>query len=140
MRGKLQRWVEWLNGLKNTKVITTPRYIFQGLEGQIIMISLHGFSYASKKAYCAVIYLVCETTRAIYPRLLCSKVRIAPLKSVSIPRLELMAARILVNLMDTTQKALSLDSKIDEAKYWTDTTTVLYWILHRVPECDVTCP
>ena len=128
---KLQRWEEWLKGLKNTKVITAPRYILQGLEGQIIKTSLHGFCDASKKAYCAAIYLVCETTRGIYPRLLCSKVRIAPLKSLSIPRLELMAARILVNLMDTTQKALSLDTEIGETKYWTDSITVLYWILNK---------
>ena len=30
--------------------------------------------------------------------------------------------------MDTTQKALSLDTKIDETKYWTDSITLLYWI------------
>ena len=82
---KLQRWEEWLKGLKNTKVITAPRFVLQGLEGQIIKTSLHGFSDVSKKAYCAAIYLVCETTKGIYSRLLCSKVRIAPLKSLTIP-------------------------------------------------------
>ena len=128
---KLQRWEEWLKGLKNTKVITAPRFVLQGLEGQIIKTSLHGFSDASKKAYCAAIYLVCETTKGIYSRLLCSKVRIAPLKSLTIPRLELMAAKILVTLMETAQKALSSDTKIDEVKYWTDSITVLYWVLNK---------
>ena len=62
---------------------------------------------ASKKAYCAAIYLVCDTTRGIYPRLLCSKGRIAPLKSLSIPRLELVAARILVDLLDSAEIPLA---------------------------------
>ena len=128
---KLQRWEEWLKGLKSTKVITAPRFMLQGLEGQIIKTSLHAFSDASKKAYCAAIYLVCETTNGVYSRLLCSKVRLAPLKSLTIPRLELMAARILVTLMETAQKALSSDTEIDEIKYWTDSITVLYWILNK---------
>ena len=128
---ELQRWEEWLKGLKNTKVITAARFVLQGLEGQIIKTSLHGFSDVSKKAYCAAIYLTCETTKGIYSRLLCSKVRIAPLKSLTIPRLELMAAKILATLMETAQKALSSDTKADEVKYWTDSITVLYWVLNK---------
>ena len=42
-----------------------------------------------------------------------------------------MAAKILATLMETAQKALSSDTKIDEVKYWTDSITVLYWVLNK---------
>ena len=132
-KDKLLRWEKWLKGLKDMQVITTPRCMLDGLEGQILKTSLHGFGDASKKAYCATVYLVCETTEGIYSKLISSKTRIAPLKSLTIPRLELMAARILVNLIDTVKKALSSDTKIDEVKYWTDSIAVLYWIQNK---CD----
>ena len=64
------------------------------IKSQVIKTTIHGFGDASKKAYCATIYLVVETTEGIYSRLLCSKTRIAPLKDLSIPRTELMAAKI----------------------------------------------
>ena len=57
--------------------------------------------------------IVCETSEGNYSMLLCSKTRIAQVKALSIPRLELMAARILVTLMDTVRKALSKETKID---------------------------
>lgn len=50
---------------------------------------LHGFRYASKKAYCALIYFAYRTTDGeTHVRLLASKTRVAPLKELSVPRLE----------------------------------------------------
>ena len=83
---------------------------------------------ASAKAYCAVIYLVCETGSGIYSRLVCSKTRIAPLKGLSIPRLELMSARILANLMENVRNALSFQVEITSFKYWLDSETALFWL------------
>ena len=59
---------------------------------------LHGFGDASNKAYCAVVYFVYSTQDGVYVRLLTSRSRVAPLKALTIPRLELMSARILVQL------------------------------------------
>ena len=56
---------------------------------------LHGFGDASKRAYCAVVYLVTIIGSKTCVKLLASKTRVAPIKVLSIPRLELMAARIL---------------------------------------------
>ena len=66
------------------------------------------------KAYCAAVYLVCETTKSIHVILVFSKTRVAPLKGLSITRLELLSARILAVLKDTvhnTLKSLSLKSR-----------------------------
>ena len=67
---KLQRREEWLKELKNTKIITAPRHILLGLEGQSIKTGSNGFCDARKTAYCAAIDLLCETIKGIYPRLL----------------------------------------------------------------------
>ena len=67
-------------------------------------IELHGFSDASKSAYAAVVY-----TRLITPsgnvmtNLLQSKTKVAPLKTETIPRLELSTAILLVKSVNTTK-------------------------------------
>ena len=108
--------------------ITIPRCLYQENSGKIKNCFLHGFADASKRAYCAVIYLVYETEERIFSTLICSKTRVAPLKELTIPRLELMSARILVSLMDTVYKALKPQVRITDCRYWSDSKTVLYWI------------
>ena len=94
---------------------------------------LHGFADASKAAYGAVVYLVYEISDKVYSSLICAKSRVSPLKELSIPRLELMAARVLSTLMDTVYKALSPQLKIEGCKYWSDSKTVLCWINNNAP-------
>ena len=57
--------------------------------------------------------------------------RVAPLKDLTIPRLELMSARILAVLMDNVYKALCSQVIIDKVKYWLDSKTALYWIYNQ---------
>ena len=60
------------------KSIVLPRCVYDGSEGEVLSWQLHGFGDASKQAYCAIVYLVCETTRGIHVSLLSSKTRVAP--------------------------------------------------------------
>ena len=124
---KRDKWERWEKDLKQVKSISVPRGIHPYNE-ETGKYSLHGFGDASAKAYCAVIYLVCETGSGIYSRLVCSKTRIAPLKGLSIPRLELMSARILANLMENVRNALSFQVEITSFKYWLDSETALFWL------------
>ena len=90
---------------------------------------LHGFGDASKKAYCAVVYMVYQLTDGSrHVRLLTGKTRVAPLKQLTIPRLELMSATILTTLMETVQNALSPQVEVSGMTYWQDSKTALYWI------------
>lgn len=72
-------------------------------------LQLHGFCDASKKAYGACLYFREKDERGnISVTLICSKVRIAPIKMVSLPQLELCGAVLLVNLMSRVQNILKL--------------------------------
>ena len=57
------------------------------------------------------------------------KARLAPLKSVSIPRLELLDATLAVKVQRTVKHELGLI--YDDVYYWTDSTTVLYYLRNQ---------
>ena len=61
-------------------------------------LDLHGFCDASAMA--AVLYArVCRSPNEVHTALLCSKTEIAPLKRMTIPRLELLAAVMFTKLV-----------------------------------------
>ena len=125
------RWETWLKDLKCTNTISVTRCVFAECKGKVLSCQLHGFADASKKAYCAMVFLVCKTTEGTYTRLLSAKTRVAPLKQLTIPRLELMSARVLATLMSTILEALGPNFKVDEVKYWLDSKTALFWIYNN---------
>jgi hypothetical protein len=62
-------------------------------------------------------------------RFIISKARVAPLKFLTIPRLELNAAVLAARL--GAQVRTEMDIAFDRTLYWTDSTTVLSWIKSR---------
>lgn len=69
--------------------------------------NIHGFCDASEVAYGAWIYIRSEDVDGnVQTKLLCSKERVAPLKTVTLPRLELCVATILANLYHSVIGAL----------------------------------
>ena len=90
---------------------------------------LHGLGDASKKAYCALVYFLYRTDDAqAHVRLVTSKTRVAPLKELSIPRLELMSAKTLAQLMSMVRNTLQSQVTIDGARFWLDSKMALSWI------------
>ena len=53
---------------------------------------------------------------------------VAPLNSLTIPRLELLAALLLARLLSNTMQALQPEQKFDKTSCYTDSKIVLYWI------------
>ena len=103
--GHKERWDSWVKDLVKTKVITFNRCLYYNIQENVLASYLHGFGGASNLAYCAVIYFVYESGTGTYVKMLTSKTRVAPLKPLTIPRLELMSARILASLVDKVKKA-----------------------------------
>ena len=95
-----------LKDLENVVNVTLPRCYFDGTTKDMKQYSSHAFCDASNKAYCAVIYLVRRTDIGYKSSFVASKSRVVPLKKLTIPRLELIAALILARFLTTVKKAL----------------------------------
>lgn len=92
-----------------------------------VRIDLHGFCDASMDAYGACIYLrSLSHDNNIQVSLLCSKVRVSPLKTLTIPRLELCGVLLLTKLVNKVINSMDLD--INCIYLWCDSTVVLAWI------------
>ncbi|XP_046865635.1 uncharacterized protein LOC124459899 [Drosophila willistoni] len=89
-------------------------------------IELCGFADASTQAYGAVIYSRVRTTNGYRSRLVAAKTRVAPLKPISIPRLELNAALLLSRLLKLVTESLTIP--ISSSHCWTDSEIVLHWL------------
>jgi len=114
----------WIGEMEKLKLIRIDR--FSGFTNKASNISLHAFSDASGKAYGAVIYIVTETDAGFVSKMLISKSRVCPLVAVTIPRLELMAASISVELASRICSVLELP--LSCVYFWTDSQIVLHWV------------
>ncbi|XP_043064524.1 uncharacterized protein LOC122320481 [Drosophila ficusphila] len=76
-------------------------------------------------AYGACVYIVSRSADKANAQLLCSKSRVAPLKTLSIPKLELCGALLLANLLSKLQK---MDIFSGPYFCWCDSTVVLAWL------------
>lgn len=118
------KWLKFKDELKFINRIQIPRHV---LISQSISIELHAFSDASEKGYGACIYLR-STNRynQVAVKLLAAKSRVAPLKNVSLPRLELCAAVLSAQLSNKFKQILNV--KIKKEYYWSDSQIVLCWL------------
>ena len=88
---------------------------------------LHHFADASSVAYSTVSYLrVIASNGTIFCNSLLGKSRLAPLKTVSFPRLELVAATMATKVDVSLRN--NFGSSLSESVFWTDSMSVLYMI------------
>lgn len=121
----LVQWQTWVKDLNRVNELNIPRYVDVTHSSDIEII---GFCDASKSAYAATVYLRVEKNNIFTTNLLISKSRVAPMKSLTIPRLELLGAVLLVRLVSTVKKCLSTWN-ITNTYYFSDSMNVIYWIL-----------
>ncbi|XP_011687752.1 PREDICTED: uncharacterized protein LOC105449960 [Wasmannia auropunctata] len=118
-------WLKYYNRLSCLDAIRIPRWVAYG--SHTIHSALHGFSDASTSAFAAAVYLrTVQIDGSITVSLLIAKSKVAPLKTMSIPRLELSAAHLLARLMHFSRLALQLPTI--ECHCWTDSTVTLAWL------------
>ena len=90
-------------------------------------IVIHGFGDASTKAYGAAVYIWCvDEVGHISTHLVMFKSRVVPTKTVSLPRLELLAALTNARLLKFDAESLTL--KKDRVVCWTESMVTLQWI------------
>ena len=117
--------VQWRSELPVLRHITLPRCYFSNAVSTSIQ--LHGFSDASVKAYAGTVYIrATYEDGTITSRLVVAKTRVAPLHTVSIPRLELCGAELLSDLLSTVQNTLSIPDS--DVFAWCDSTVALAWL------------
>jgi len=118
------KWIDFYRSLEQLKGLEIPRKAIPRLSNKV---EVHGFCDASVEAYGACIYIRSRDGSGQWSsRLLCSKSRVAPLKGVTIPRLELNGALLLAELVN--KAADSWNVQVRDCQLWTDSIIVLSWI------------
>ena len=123
----IEYWQNCYTSLEAIKKIHIPRCI--GVLPQTCTFEFHGFADASKLAYAGVVYLrVLSDQSQVY--LLGAKTKVAPVKTLSIPRSELCAAQLVTKLTRHFIDTLQLPSA--KVHLWSDSKDVLFW-LREIP-------
>ncbi len=121
------KWRAWLDDLPNLKLVSWPRCLKPKYFGVLHSIQLHHFSNASEMGYGAASYLrLVNDQGRVHCGLIMAKSRVAPLKTVTIPRMELTAAVVSVKLHRFITE--QLDLSINKTVFWTDFTIVPQYI------------
>ena len=123
----LTEWREWVEDLPRLKLVSWPRCFKPKEFGMLHNVQLHHFSDASEVGYGTASYLrLVDDMGRIHCGLVMAKSRVAPLKTVTIPRMELTAAVLSVKLHKFITE--QLDLPINKTIFWTDSTIVLQYI------------
>ncbi|UYV64155.1 hypothetical protein LAZ67_2006800 [Cordylochernes scorpioides] len=111
---------------ESTELLSTAYFNLRDWDSYVEKTTLHIFCDASQFAYATCIFLRIEKEDRVDIQLIQARTRVAPLKKLTIPRLELLAcligARLAANVIQ--------DLEFEEIPrfYWTDSTNALCWI------------
>ncbi|XP_017464969.1 PREDICTED: uncharacterized protein LOC108358258 [Rhagoletis zephyria] len=119
------KWLAHRSELQLLSNLKVTRWIGSGATGSLT--ELHIFADASERAYAAVMYArTLQPDGRVTVALISSKSKVAPLKTTTLPRLELCAAHLAAKLVQSVLHSW------DDLRYplyaWTDSTITLAWI------------
>lgn len=124
--GELQTWKLWQSELQLIESISIPRWYGKMAPTADVTRELHLFSDASEDAFGAVAYVRMVTPETSHCELIMARTRLAPLKQLTIVRLELQGAVLAVRLADTIKKEMNYEFK--RTLFWTDSQVVLQFL------------
>ena len=120
-------WQNWIGAVERIAALRIPRCIGPSFDSENCTQQLHILCDASEVGYGAAAYVrVQSSDNKVYCNLLFAKARVAPLKAVTIPRLELVAAVLAIRLYEIIRRNTTV--KFKSVYFWTDSMTVLYYI------------
>ncbi|XP_028161404.1 uncharacterized protein LOC114353554 [Ostrinia furnacalis] len=118
-------WQTWLSELNSAANITIPRWILT--EDFDNLAELHIFCDASSRAFASVAYLRSRKKDGTWHvAFLMARARVAPLKVMSIPRLELQAAVMGARMSQHLRQCEMVP--LSKLTLWSDSKTVLSWL------------
>lgn len=123
-----EEWLQFRQQLNEMQQITIPRNL---ITDKSLGITLHGFCDASKDGYGACIYVV----NGNLSRLICAKSRVAPIKPMTIPRLELCSAVLLSKLM--SKIIPTFECSINGIFNWSDSEINVFRIKNAASKFNV---
>ncbi|CAI6345782.1 unnamed protein product [Macrosiphum euphorbiae] len=120
-------WERYRQELLDITKVSISRRVIRSSDIQLH--ELHIFCDASQVSYGACAYIrTVSHSGEIHSQLLTAKSRVCPLKTVTMPRLELCAALLGSKLMMVVVQSLNDILKIDRIRMWSDSSIVLSWI------------
>ena len=119
-------WKRWYSELPKLRNLIIPRCYFPtGVA--VKSLQLHGFSDASEVAYAGVVYIrIVDCDDSVATALVIAKTKVAPIKRITVPRLELCGAVLAARLLRHVAKVLDIPDENIHA--WTDSVVVLSWL------------
>ncbi|XP_055936577.1 uncharacterized protein LOC129966192 [Argiope bruennichi] len=120
-----ERFERWKMKLPKLNDLEIPRCVREDF-AEDSKFSIHVFCDASQSAYATCIFLRAESADSTSCQLIQARNRVAPLKKISIPRLELLSCTIGARLAKATISELGLENI--PIFYWSDSMNALYWI------------
>lgn len=122
-----ERWHRWTEMFDQLVKLRIPRsYFSSAIPTEFNNLQIHIFVDASEAAYSCVGYFRLDSESGIQVSLIGAKTKVAPLKTLSIPRLELKAAVLGARFMESIQANHTFH--VSQKYYWSDSSTVIAWI------------
>lgn len=132
----LELWNDWVKDLKMLSSIQIPRCYFNKAEAPWSHAELHHFADASSCGYGECSYLrVIDKSGTPHCALVIAKAKVAPIKTVTIPRLELQAAVLAVRVAQFLQR--EFEGVVTQHHFWTDSRVVLGYIYNETKRFHV---
>ena len=123
----LQRWLQWKDKLPLLASVKVPRCYFSRTDHEGATLQLRHFCDASEVGYGTATYLrIAYPDEKIECAFIIGKTRNAPIKTVSIPRLELQGALLAARVDLAARKELNF--KFERVVFWTDSLITLNYI------------
>ena len=128
-----EKWKQWIEALPSMTEIQVPRCMQPSAadtEAEVVSRQLHHFADASEVAYGVVTYLrTVYSSGEVRTALVMSKSRLAPMKPMTIPRLELSAATLATRQDESLRREMNLE--LEKSQFWSDSTVVLQYIYNE---------